>query len=95
MFLLNLVIQLTGLWGEIPAWLYLLVCGFVLIGIVTIKELKKDNKTEISNNSVNSQEVKSEPVVENIPEDAKEVEEIKQVETDQVSVNQSEDNKNE
>ena len=93
--ILNLVIQLTGLWGEIPAWLYLLVCGFVLIGIVTIKELKKDNKTEISNNSVNSQEVKSEPVVENIPEDAKEVEEIKQVETDQVSVNQSEDNKNE
>lgn len=93
--ILNLVIQLTGLWGEIPAWLYLLVCGFVLIGIVTIKELKKDNKTEISNNSVNSQEVKSEPVVENIPEDAKEVKEIKQVETDQVSVNQSEDNKNE
>lgn len=93
--ILNLVIQLTGLWGEIPAWLYLLVCGFVLIGIVTIKELKKDNKTEISNNYVNSQEVKSEPVVENIPEDAKEVEEIKQVETDQVSVNQSEDNKNE
>lgn len=93
--ILNLVIQLTGLWGEIPAWLYLLVCGFVLIGIVTIKELKKDNKTEISNNSVNSQEVKSEPVVENIPEDAKEVEEIKQVEADHVSVNQSEDNKNE
>lgn len=93
--ILNLVIQLTGLWGEIPAWLYLLVCGFVLIGIVTIKELKKDNKTEISNNYVNSQEVKSEPVVENIPEDAKEVEEIKQVEADHVSVNQSEDNKNE
>ena len=33
--------QLNYLWGTIPFWLYLLLGGLVLIGLVTYKELKK------------------------------------------------------
>lgn len=46
--IMNLVIQLWDLWDEIPFYIYLLVGGFVLIGIVTFKELrKKDNSDEV------------------------------------------------
>ena len=38
----NLVIQLWEFWGVLPIWVYLLVGGLTLIGIVTVKELKKD-----------------------------------------------------
>ena len=46
--ILNVIIQLWKFWGIIPAWVYLLVGGFTLIGIVTAKELIKsdENKTE-------------------------------------------------
>lgn len=44
--ILNLGIQLYDLWGEIPAWVYLLIGGFILIGIVTIKELRKGNSSD-------------------------------------------------
>lgn len=37
----NLVIQLWEFWGLLPAWVYLLIGGLTLIGIVTVKELKK------------------------------------------------------
>ena len=55
---LNLVIQLWDLWGEIPFWIYLLLGGFLLIGIVTFRELRKSNKSEeitdnITNNNQN------------------------------------------
>ena len=38
----NLVIQLWEFWGVLPVWVYLLVGGLTLIGIVTVKELKKN-----------------------------------------------------
>ena len=38
----NLVIQLWEFWGVLPIWVYLLVGGLTLIGIVTVKELKKN-----------------------------------------------------
>lgn len=37
----NLVIQLWEFWGLLPVWAYLLIGGFSLIGVVTVKELKK------------------------------------------------------
>ena len=43
--ILNLVIQLWEFWGEIPVSVYLLVGGFLLIGIVTVKELRKKDKS--------------------------------------------------
>ena len=49
--ILNLIIQLWDLWGQLPLWIYLLLGGFVLIGIVTVKELRKtkteDNSVEV------------------------------------------------
>lgn len=41
--IINVVYQLDFLWTEIPFWLYLLISGLLLIGIVTYKELKKEN----------------------------------------------------
>ena len=38
---INILYQLNYLWGTIPFWLYLLLGGLVLIGLVTYKELKK------------------------------------------------------
>ena len=40
----NLIIQLWEFWGLLPIWVYLLVGGLTLIGIVTAKELKKDEE---------------------------------------------------
>lgn len=87
--ILNIVIQLGALWGEIPAWLYLLVGGFALIGIVTIKELKKDNKTDKNENADKVEEAQEKPVIEAEPI----VENTKQEE--KVSVNETEEGKNE
>ena len=44
----NLVIQLWEFWGILPVWVYLLVGGLTLIGVVTAKELSKssENKPE-------------------------------------------------
>ena len=39
--IINILYQLNYLWGTIPFWLYLLLGGLVLIGLVTYKELKK------------------------------------------------------
>lgn len=46
--ILNVVIQLWEFWGVLPVWVYLLVGGLSLIGIVTVKELSKskENKPE-------------------------------------------------
>lgn len=41
--ILNLIVQLSDFWGQIPIWVYLLISGLVLIGIVTVKELKKSD----------------------------------------------------
>lgn len=38
----NLVIQLWDLWGLLPIWVYLLIGGLTLIGVVTFREQKKD-----------------------------------------------------
>jgi len=38
----NFVIQLWEFWGVLPIWVYLLIGGLTLIGIVTVKELKKN-----------------------------------------------------
>lgn len=40
----NIFIQLNNLWEEIPFWLYLLVGGLTLIGIVTYKEVSKNKE---------------------------------------------------
>ena len=40
----NIFIQLNNLWNEIPFWLYLLVGGLTLIGIVTYKEINKNKE---------------------------------------------------
>ena len=42
----NLVIQLWEFWGLLPIWAYLLVGGFSLIGIVTVRELKKSKQEQ-------------------------------------------------
>lgn len=65
--IMNLVIQLWDLWGELPLYVYLLIGGFVLIGIVTIKELKKSNKKENDSTSTES-------VIENNNGEAEKVE---------------------
>lgn len=39
--ILNIIYQLKGLWEMIPFWLYLLVGGLLIIGIVTYKELQR------------------------------------------------------
>ena len=81
--IINLVVQLWDLWGELPFYIYLLIGGFVLIGIVTIKELRKSNKDEIKENDEykeakfeqNTRVVEKVEVVSNqaINENAKEV----------------------
>ena len=40
----DLLIQFWNFWGFMPVWAYLLIGGLTLIGIVTYKELKKENK---------------------------------------------------
>ena len=40
----NILIQLNNLWDEIPFWLYLLIGGLTLIGIVTYKEINKNKE---------------------------------------------------
>jgi hypothetical protein len=40
----NIFLQLRNLWDEIPFWLYLLVGGLTLIGIVTYKEVSKNTE---------------------------------------------------
>lgn len=40
----NILIQLQNLWEEIPFWLYLLIGGLTLIGIVTYKEINKNKE---------------------------------------------------
>ena len=58
--ILNLVIQLWDLWGELPIYIYLLIGGFLLIGIVTVKELRKsNNKNENTINTENANQVNS------------------------------------
>ena len=42
--ILNIIIQLNNLWDEIPFWLYLLIGGLTLIGIVTYKEIMKSKE---------------------------------------------------
>ena len=37
----NILLQLSSLWLNIPIWLYLLVIGIIIIGIIMKKELKK------------------------------------------------------
>lgn len=37
----NVIIQMWDLWTKVPFWLYLLVTGLSLIGIVSYKEIKK------------------------------------------------------
>jgi hypothetical protein len=49
--IMNLVIQLWDLWGELPIYVYLLIGGFILIGIVTIRELKKSKNQEVDKNA--------------------------------------------
>jgi hypothetical protein len=41
---LNIIFQLRELWIKIPFWLYLLVAGMILIGLVMYKGIKKMNK---------------------------------------------------
>ena len=53
--IMNVIIQLSSLWGEIPFYTYLLIGGFVLIGIVTIKELRKTNSKD--NEAINNENV--------------------------------------
>jgi hypothetical protein len=40
----NIIIQLNNLWDEVPFWLYLLIGGLTLIGIVTYKEINKSKE---------------------------------------------------
>lgn len=42
--IINVIYQLDFLWTEIPFWLYLLISGLSLIGIVTYKEFQKEKK---------------------------------------------------
>ena len=51
--------QLWDLWDDIPFSIYLLLGGFILIGIVTIKELRKNkNNTEVEvNNNIVEAEI--------------------------------------
>ena len=44
--ILNVVIQLWEFWGVLPVWVYLLVGGLSLIGIVTVKELSKSKEEQ-------------------------------------------------
>lgn len=55
--IINLVVQLNDLWGKIPFSIYLLIGGLVLIGIVTVRELKKTNRNERSTDVVNSDDL--------------------------------------
>lgn len=38
--ILNLIYQLRNVWGRIPFWLYLLIVGLLIIGIVTYMQIK-------------------------------------------------------
>lgn len=42
--IVNIVVQLGNLWEEVPFWLYLLIGGLTLIGIVTYKEITKNKE---------------------------------------------------
>ena len=42
--ILNIIIQLKEFWETLPIWVYILLAGLVLIGIVTYSEYKKANK---------------------------------------------------
>jgi hypothetical protein len=42
----NIIIQLWEFWGILPVWVYLLVGGLTLIGIVTVKELCRNNENK-------------------------------------------------
>lgn len=39
--IVNIIYQLKDLWGQLPFWLYLLICGLGIIIFVTYKELKR------------------------------------------------------
>lgn len=43
LFVLNLIYMLRDFWADIPLAVYLLILGFILIGVVVVKEIK-DNK---------------------------------------------------
>jgi len=43
LFILNLIYMLRDFWSDIPLAIYLLILGFILIGVVIFKEIK-DNK---------------------------------------------------
>ena len=38
---INIIYQLRNLWVMVPLWLYLLIIGSILIGLVTYKEMKR------------------------------------------------------
>ncbi len=60
--ILNLIIQLWDLWDDIPFSIYLLLGGFILIGIVTFKELRKNKsntEVKVNNNVVETKVVDS------------------------------------
>ena len=38
---INVIYQLRNLWVMVPLWLYLLIIGSILIGLVTYKEIKR------------------------------------------------------
>ena len=42
--ILNIIVQLKEFWETLPIWVYILLAGLVLIGIVTYSEYKKANK---------------------------------------------------
>lgn len=44
--IVNAIVQLKDLWASIPVWLYLLISGFILIGMVTYKEYSKVSREE-------------------------------------------------
>lgn len=49
--ILNIIIKLGDFWTRIPISVYLLIAGIVLIGFVTMKELKgKDQKEDVKSN---------------------------------------------
>ncbi len=44
--IINIIYRLKEVWKLIPFWLYLLVGGLLIIGFVTYRELKKQNKSK-------------------------------------------------
>ncbi len=47
--IINIIYQLKELWQFLPFWLYLLVGGLTIIGLVTYKELKRQKENEEKN----------------------------------------------